>query len=490
MDDPAHASAATGPASRRVGLVVGPLLFVSAAAFAVTGTDAARDQWLTVGIVAWIATWWFTEALPIAATSLVPAVLLPATGVLAADATYARYADGVVLLFLGGFVVALAIERHGLHRRAALTALAFAGGGPRSLLASVMAVTAVLSAWISNTAAAMLMLPIVAAVVAHEEAAAEHDAEDADRLARALLLGLAYSATLGGLATLIGTPPNAILASLAGDLTGTDVGFARWMLFAMPMSIALLVATWCLLALVAFRLPRRFASGDVARSHARSELVELGPLRHVERRVLAVFVSMALAWATRPLWSDALPIQVDDTTIALTAALACFVLPAGGGERVVRWEDTARLPWGILLLLGGGLALAEAFTGSGLDARIGASLSGLEGFDDWIVVAAVALVSIAVTEVASNTASAAALIPLAAAVGTATGVDPLALAITAAVGASCGFMMPAGTPPIALAFSTGRLRVSTLVRVGIAVNLVSAVVITVAVVTGVHVVWG
>ncbi len=481
----------TGVTTRRIGLVVGPLLFAVAALVAASATGSERDQWLAVGTVAWTAAWWFTEAVPIAATSLLPAILLPAAGVLEPAAAYASYADAVVLLFLGGFVVALAIEHHGLHRRAALLALAAAGSGPRSLLAAVMVVSAVLSAWISNTAAAMMLLPIVVSLGAGARAAgASDDGDDVlVRRERALLLGMAYATTLGGMATLIGTPPNAILAGIAGDLTGTEIGFARWMLFAMPMSIGLLVATWLLLV-ASFRLPRRSSADAAARASAREQLHALGRPHGVELRVLGVFVAMALAWATRPLWADHLPFHVDDTTIALCAALACFVLPGTGGDRILRWSDTQRLPWGVLLLLGGGLALAGAFTASGLDTRVGDALGSFADASTWILVAATVVVTVLVTEVASNTASAAALIPLAAAVGTATGIDPLVLAVAAAVGSTCGFMMPAGTPPIALAFSTGRLPVPTLVRVGAVLDVVAVLVVTVAVVTGVELVWG
>lgn len=488
------------PLVRRIGLALGPLLFAACVLASSATTGAAVDQWYVAGTVAWTATWWFTESLPIAATSLLPAVLLPATGVLDADRTYASYADSVVLLFLGGFIVALAIEHHGLHRRAALMTLAVAGTGPRTLLAGLMTVAAVLSAWISNTAAAMMLLPIVASMSAPDERPA-HEAPpppppmgDDDlaeqRQARALLLGLAYATTLGGLATLIGTPPNAILAALAEELTGTQVGFARWMLFAMPLSIALLVSTWVVLVL-AFRLPRRFPAGDRSRSVARRQLHELGRMRGAELRVLAVFAAMAIAWATRPLWDDALPFTVNDTTIALVAALACFAIPEGGGRRgaLLEWHETRRLPWGVLLLLGGGIALAEGFTASGLDTRLGDSLGALAGSPTWVVVGATVLVAVLVTEVASNTASAAALIPLAAAVGAATGIDPLMLAIAAAVGSTCGFMMPAGTPPIALAFSTGRLPIPTLVRTGAVIDVLAVLVVTVAVVTGVQLVW-
>lgn len=422
-----------------------------------------------------MAVWWATEAVPLAATALLPLIAFPLLGIAPPRALAAAYGDPLIFLFLGGFLVALAIQRAGLHRRLALAVTTAAGTGPGALIGGFMAATAFLSMWLSNTATAVLMLPIARAVILVVER--EVPAPAAAGFAKALLLAIAYAASIGGIATLIGTPPNALLASFLARSRGIELGFTAWLAVGLPLAAILLAATWLLLTRVVFRLPSG-ALAPIAAALARERHAH-GPIRPAERRIAVIVAATALAWLARPWLEPVLP-GLDDTVIAITAGLALFVLPAGTGpgERLLDWASARELPWGVLLLFGGGLALAQAIAGSGLADWLGRQLGALHGLPPLLVVLVVTALVVFLTELTSNTATAATFLPLAAALASALGVEAWLLAMPVAVAASCAFMMPVATPPNAIVYASGHLRIADMARAGLLLNLVAIVVIS------------
>ncbi len=435
---------------------------------------------LVAALTAWMALWWLTEAVPVAVTALLPLALLPLLG-LEPKAVAAPYAHPLVFLFLGGFLVALAIERWGLHRRFALRALLLGGTSPRALLGAVMAVTAVLSMWTSNTATAIVMLPIVRSIV--ERARTEASEARIGQLQTALALGVAYAASIGGMGTLVGTAPNLFLASFAREQFGVEVSFARWMLVGLPLVAVMLPLAWWLLAGPLYRLDTEPMG---SRKSVRAALHALGPLSRGERAAAVVFALVAAGWTFRPLLRDlslggVRPFaSLTDTTVALLGGIALFLWPVGPGERALRWEDAERVPWGVLLLFGGGLSLAGALQRTGVTEALGAAASGLGGVPGWLALLVVATAVVFLTEVTSNTATATALVPLVAALGPALDLHPLQLATAAALAASCAFMLPVATPPNAVVFGSGYVTVRQMSRAGIALNLLASILVPLA----------
>lgn len=454
----------SGPAAFSVVLLLPPPAGMS--------PEAARAAAITV----WVALWWVTEALPIPATSLLPLVLLPATGTLSPAATAANYANPLIFVFIGGFMIALALERWQLHRRIALLIIARLGQSPARVVLGFMLATALLSMWISNTAATMLMIPMATAVIAYLGGGAAPDRSDAGAgpsgpLATALLLGIAYAASIGGIATLIGTPPNIVLAAAAQTLLDTEISFARWMLFATPPAAVALLAVWFYLTRVAFSLQKARLGGRPAGPVA--DPAGRGPLSPPQRAVLIIFVLVALAWMTRPLLINPYLPLVDDGVIALCGALALFAVPASlaEGRFLLDWETAVRLPWGIVLLFGGGLAIATAFSETGLSVWIGQSLGVLGQLPPLLIVALLVAAVVFLTEITSNTATATMLMPVLAGMAPAIGVHPLLLMAPAAIAASCAFMLPVATPPNTIVFGTGYVTMAQMVRAGLWLNL-------------------
>ncbi|MBL0922556.1 MAG: DASS family sodium-coupled anion symporter [Phycisphaerales bacterium] len=434
---------------------------------------------------------WMTEALPLAATSLLPLVLFPLLGVLTVQQAAEPYADKVIFLFLGGFLIALAMERSGLHRRIALRAILLFGTTPRRLIAGSMIATAFLSCWISNTASAMMMLPIGLSMAGLlRSRLAQNGADPAAekevrRFEVGLLLGIGYAASVGGLGTPIGTPPNLVLQAFLERELGAEVPFAQWMLMAMPLVVVMLAALWAMLCFVLFRVSIREIPGG--RDLIRSELVQLGPIGVQEKVVLAVFLSAAFAWIARdPLtrwdwFANTAPFirRVDDTVIAVAAALILFTIPISRKRvGVLEWADTERLPWGVLLLFGGGLSLAAAMKASGLDAWIGEQAVGLGSLPTPLLILGICAMVVLLSEFGSNTAVAATFLPVIAGVAVAIGVDPMLLLLPAALAATCGFMLPAGTPPNAIVFGSGKIQIHEMVRAGFLLDIIGIVLIT------------
>ena len=461
------------------GFVAGPLV---AALVLVLGPAMSEPSHRVAALATWMAIWWLTAAVPLAATALLPLLLLPLTGVGKIEQVAASYADPIIFLFLGGFFMAAASERWGLHRRLAFAVIAVVGTESSRVVLAVMLATAFVSMWISNTATAAMMLPITLALI---ELARREAPERAATFATALVLGMAYAASIGGVATLIGTPPTAIFAA-AAKLAGHPVGFAEWMAVGVPIAALMLAACWFLLVRVLF--PLRGALGGVEQLVAR-ERASLGKWSAGPIVTVSVLALATTAWVFRepkrlgaltiPGLADLMP-AISDAGIAVGAALVLFVAPVSITQRrfALDWEAAARIPWDVLLLFGGGLALAAAFDRSGLSAWLAGRLAGLHGAPPVIIVGAVTLFFVLLTELTSNTATAAMAMPLVAALAPALGADPVRLMAAAALGSALGFMLPVGTPPNALAYGTGAVTVGQMAKAGVWLDLIGVLVIT------------
>lgn len=458
----------------RIGLIIGPLLFAAMLLLPAPGgmTPAA---WLVAAVAALMVVWWISEALPIAATALLPIVLFPLLGVTDIAGATTPFANPLIYLFLGGFIIALGMERSGLHRRIALTIIVRVGTRPMAIVAGFMLAAAFLSLWVSNTATAMMMLPIALSVTRLVEGEADRDHRSG--FAVVLLLALAYACNIGGLGTLIGTPPNALLAAYLLDSHGLEIGFGQWMLVGLPLVMIALPLVFVLLTRVIFRL--RIGELPGGRELIRGELARLGRMDRAEKQVAAVFVLTAALWVTRPLLQTWLP-GLSDTGIAIFGALLLFILPVDwrAWRFVLSWRDTTRLPWEVLILFGGGLSLAAGISDSGLAEWIGAAFQRLDGLPVVLVIVLAVGAVIFLTEVTSNTATAAAFLPILGSVAVGMGLDPIVLAAPAAVAASCAFMLPVATPPNAIVYGSGRVTIPQMARAGLLINLMMVVVVT------------
>ncbi|OLO03419.1 SLC13 family permease [Salinicola socius] len=460
------------PLAARIGLVLGPIWVILTQ---VTPPPAGMEPaaWHCVGLALLLATWWATEAIPIPATSLLPMPLAPALGIADLKSTAASYANPTIFLFLGGFLLGIAMQRWNLHRRIALRILNVVGQKPKQQIAGFMLATGFISMWVSNTATAIMMLPIGMSVVSLFASA---ESREVKRYATALLLAIAYSASIGGIATLIGTPPNAILAGYLSSEQNIELGFAQWMIIGLPVSIAMMVVAWWWLTRGGFTLKLDDNDGDVIGD----ELSKLGKLSSAEARVGIVFLLAALAWVTRPLLNDWGVEWLSDTSVALFAGVALFLIPSGNERHrpLLLWEDAKDLPWGILLLFGGGLALASTISGSGLADWIANQLGIFGTLPLLLLIGAIVLVVIFLTELTSNTATAAAFLPLLGALAMSLDVDPLLITVPAAIAASCAFMMPVATPPNAIVFATGQMTIQSMIRAGFFLNVIGTILVT------------
>jgi len=464
----------TATLRRRLGLAAGVVLCVGLLLLpAPEGLDPAA--WRTAAVGSLMAVWWITEALPIAATALVPLVLLPLLGVTDIDGATTPYANPLIFLFMGGFIIAQAMQTWNLHRRIALGIVRWVGVNPSSIVVGFILASAFLSMWVSNTATALMMLPIGLSIIElTRERLEEGDA--APHFAVVLLLSIAYACNVGGMGTLIGTPPNALLAGFFSESYGVEVGFAQWMIVGLPLVAVALpsiygVLTW-VYPLELEQLPGGAAIID-------EERAKLGVISTAETRVAVVFGATALLWMTRPLLSDFVP-GLSDAGIAITASLALFLIPAGTEDRaLLTWPDAEALPWGVLLLFGGGLSLAAAISDTGLAKWMGQGVNALGGWPVLaVLVCAVALI-VALTEITSNTATTAAFLPILGAVAVGIGENPFLLAVPAALGASCAFMLPVATPPNAIVYGSDLLTIPQMSRAGVWLNLLFIVLVTV-----------
>lgn len=460
-----------------VGLVLGPLLFI----LVLTAVDLeglSKEGHAVLASTLWIAIWWISEAIPIAVTSLLPIVLFPVTGGLGLAETTASFGHKYIFLYIGGFMLAIAIERWNLHRRMALSIINLIGTSMKMIVLGFMIATAFLSMWISNTATSVMMIPIGLAIISQLKDNPETEADENWLFGKMLMLAIAYSASIGGLSTLIGTPPNLVLAGILSELYGVEISFSQWIKFGLPVSVLLLFACWWYLTSRAFTLKVKSFPGG--RPEIERQLVALGPISIQERRVLVVFTLTALAWITRSFLLQPLIPAIDDTIIAVCAGLSLFLIPASAkfGRALITWEEAVKLPWGILLLFGGGLALAEGFQSSGLAVYIGEQMATLDGVSLlallFILVGAVNFL----TEITSNLATTAMMLPILAPLAFSIGIHPYLLMVGTTVAASCAFMLPVATPPNAVVFGSGYLKIVDMVRVGIWMNILSILLIT------------
>jgi sodium-dependent dicarboxylate transporter 2/3/5 len=475
---------------KSVGLLAGPALALCVLLF-FDLSPGHPEVTQTAAVALLMASWWITEALPLAATSLLPVVLFPVLGVMSGKTVAGLYFNHIIFLFIGGFIVALAMERWNLHRRIALRILLWIGVKPRRMLLGFMLATAFLSMWISNTATTMMMVPIaIAIVVKLEESFGEKNVR---HYAVGVFLGIAYAASIGGVATLVGTPPNLSFARIIGICfpDAPDVSFASWLVFALPVSVVLLAVAWSLLSVL---FCRGGNAHDIDVAPFAAEYNRLGPLTFEEKVVLVDFSALALLWVFRadialgsitvPGWSRLFPKAafLNDGTVSIAMALLLFALPSrrGRGGRIMDWETAGRLPWNIVLLFGGGFALASGFKESGLSLWLGQQLEGARFLSPSIIVAIVCLLITFLTELTSNTATAEMLLPVLAALAVAVRLNPLLLMVAGTLSCSCAFMLPVATPPNAIVFGTQRLRISQMARAGFFLNLAGVVCITLA----------
>jgi solute carrier family 13 (sodium-dependent dicarboxylate transporter), member 2/3/5 len=507
--------------AKRIGLFAGPALFIGIL-FAPIAEDLPFEAKIVLASTVWMASWWITEAIPIYVTALLPLVLFPSLNVTELGETSTNYADRIVFLFLGGFVLAKAVEKANLHKRFALNILKSFGTNPRYIVAAFMLVTGFLSGWMSNTATTMLMLPIAAAVVSQVQ-----EKQHRDKFGLCLMLSIAYSASIGGMSTLIGTPPNAIFASLSRSILDIEVTFSQWLIVGLPISAISLVVAWLYMVNVGVNI-RSIKSIAEEKGAIRSRLSELGKITRDEIMVAGIFAATAGAWITRGLfWQDILP-MIDDSTIAIIAAISLFLIPSSSsssasakkneiennknpqnrnkekpnfvqmsknrgeetrrdsaeqakehaGKRLMNWDTAVTIPWGVLLLIGGGLALANAYTTTNLDEWIAEKLTFLEGMNFLLIILVLVAVAIFTSEIVSNTATAALLIPISASLATSLQIDPVLLMVPITIATSYGFVMPVGTPPNAIVFASGYVTIPKMARAGLPLDIIAIMMVT------------
>ena len=439
------------------------------------------QAWRAAAVGLWMAIWWATEAIPVPVTAFLPIVIFEPLGIASIRDAAAPYANPIIYLFLGGFLMALALERWNLHRRIALAILDRTGTDGRRLIGGFMLVCAGLSMWMTNTSTTMMLLPIVLSVIAviHDNVP-DLSEKNRNNFRIAMLLGLAYSASIGGLATLVGTPPNALLIGYLADNYGLEISFARWMTVGIPVTLVMLPIAWIVLTRFMYRV--NVPASDAVKEHLHELREEMGPMTTPEKRVAVIFVLVILSWMLgRPL-AEFIGIKgVTDPGIVMTAAVLLFVMPSGSTSQaqLMTWHDARRLPWGVLILFGGGLSLAAAVSNTGLALWLGESLAPLNAWGlAVLVVASVALV-IFLTELTSNLATTATLLPVMGAIAVQAGLPPLLLTVPITIAASCAFMLPVATPPNAIVFATGEITIPQMVRAGFVLNLIGIVVVTI-----------
>jgi sodium-dependent dicarboxylate transporter 2/3/5 len=511
-----------GPAVAGLVYLLLPEVYRGIAGDEVAFTHAGRA---TLAVMAWMATWWLSEAIDISATALLPIAIFPVLGILPIGQTTAPYGSEFIFLFLGGFILALSMQRWQLDRRIALVTLRFVGAKPSNVIGGFMLITAVMSMWVSNTATAAMMLPIGLSVIAlvfkQLSEGSEDEAETADpadirgkNFALSLMLGIAYAASIGGIASIIGSPPNVILVGFLSREYGIEIGFAQWMLFGVPFAAIFLVIAWVMITWVLYPFDIKEIEGG--RSLFRRQLKSLGPMKRGEWITMIVFFCTAVLWTTRPLLAGITVGSGDDAWrpfaglsdagIVIIAAIALFVIPVSSApppkpktdakrrwhhpvsDQIFRrlgtitftmnWETAMKLPWGILILFGGGLSLAAAVQANAVAEFFGAQAAVLKGVPPLVLVLAVTAGVIFLTELTSNTATTATLIPVLAGLAPGVGVSPEMLILPATIAASCAFMIPVATPPNAIVFASGHITVEQMAKAGLWLNLIGIALVT------------
>jgi sodium-dependent dicarboxylate transporter 2/3/5 len=477
MSDNTNASA--GYSLRQFfGLLAGLMCF--AGILTLPAPDGLTDRGMQVAAMALLmAIWWICEPIPVYATAMIPVVALPLLGVMDVRAAAAPYANPIIFLFMGGFMIALAMQRWDLHRRIALTILSWAGVGPQQLVGGILASTVFISMWINNTSTTLMMLPIALSIIPLMQAG---DAAQAKRFATAMVLAVAYGASIGGVATLIGTAPNALLAGFIQQTFNVQVSFAAWMVIGVPVSVTIAIVCWFLLCRVLYPIPSTPVAG--AAEHIAKERARLGPMQRGEKIIAAAFAVSALLWIFQPILARELPqLKITDAGIAMTVALVLFLIPVDlkRGIFALDWDWANKIPWGLLVLFGGGLSLADAAGSSGLAEWLGQTMSSWSGVSIILLIVVFVAMIVFLSEIASNTAATATLLPVLATAAVALGESPLLLCVAGAMAASGGFMLPVATPPNAIAFGTGHVTVQQMARAGIWLDLIWVAIVSIGV---------
>lgn len=478
----------------KVGFFLGPLVCIFMLLMPLP-TGMKPEALRVAAVTALMAIWWITEAIPIPATSLLPIALFPILRIMPSKAATAPYADHLIYLFMGGFFIAVTMERWNLHRRIALNTIKLVGVSPSRMIFGFMAATAFLSMWVSNTATTMMMVPIGLAVIQQAFGFEGHELKAGGsgpeyNFGTALMLGIAYAASIGGVATIIGTPPNTIMVAMIGKMYGQHIGFAQWMAFGVPLSVITLLVCWFLLTRVLFPMGGlSLAGGAEIIDH---ELAQLGPMKKEEKYIVAVGCLVGFCWIVRGFIKIPELKMVHDATIGIAGALILFALPTdfSKGKFLLDWKTAVKIPWDVILLFGGGLAIANGFTKTGLADWIAGNLSTLQGMAPVLFVMLVVAITIFMTELTSNTATATLLIPIMGSAAVALGINPYATIIGACVAASFAFMLPVATPPNAVVFGSGCVSISQMARSGFWLNVFGILVITVMTFYVMPVLWG
>ncbi len=456
------------------GLILGPTAFLFILVFH-PFQDLSSDANATLAVTCWVALWWMGEFIPIYATALLPIVLLPLTGAAPIDQTTMAYGDKMLFLFMGGFIIAIAMEKWDLHKRIALNIIKTVGSNPDRIILGFMIATGLLSMWISNTATTLMMATIAMAIVTQTSEQVGNTGND---FFKSMLLGVAYSASVGGVATLVGTPTNPIFVAVASDLYDVDVPFVNWMLFALPFSVLVIFLTWIYLTKIAYKsknVDLKMSSNVIER-----ELDKLGPMKYEEKAVAWVFGITAFLWITRTFFLGRIIPELNDTTIAIAAGVSLFLVPSKKEDSLglISWGEAVKLPWGVIILFGGGLSIAAAFRSSGLAEWFGQQLVSLDALPLFAIILLVTLIVNFLTEVTSNVATASIILPVLAAFSEAIGIHPFLLMVPATMAASCAFMLPVATAPNAIVFGSGKLKVGDMAKTGFLLNLISSFLIS------------
>ena len=474
----------------RLGLYLGPIAFLLIYFF-VESPGLNPEAKAMLALTVWMAIWWITEALPIAGTALLPLILMPLLGILKIAPVSANYMHPTVLLYMGGFLLATGIEKWGLHRRIALNIINLLGTNLRMIVLGFILATGLLSMWISNSATALMMLPIGLAVVSQfQTQLGEQNFSLSDKLGKNIMLGIAYSASIGGMATLIGTPTNAILSAVVKQLYDYEIAFNEWMLFGFPFAVILLIICWYYLITFGNNLPKNFQLVG-GKSVISAQLSALGRITFEEVVVLIVFGLVCFSWITRSFLLSPLIPGLDDTIIVLIGVVLLLLLPSSkSGERILDWKTAEKIPWGVLILFGGGLALAEGFKETGLAEWLGQKFTLIEGVGFFVLLLIIIGSVNFLTEVTSNVATASMLLPILASVAVKLDLHPFGLMVGATLAASCAFMLPVATPPNAVVFGSGYLQMKDMVKAGLWLNILSIFLITLMVYFILPWLWG
>ena len=472
---------------KNIGLFLGPIVFFIVKIF-YNPVDLSEQGLSILASTLWVAIWWVTEAVPIYVTALIPIILFPLSGGLELKQTTAAYGHKFVFLFVGGFILAIAIEKWKLHKRIALNIISLVGTKKSNIILGFMIATAFLSMWISNTATAVMILPVGLAIISQLKDNPKTIQNENLVFGKTLMLAIAYSASIGGMATLIGTPPNLVLAGVIKTSYNIEINFLQWMSFGLPISILLLFICWKYLTSIAYKFDdQNFDSGL---NEINDQLKSLGKISYEEKSVMIVFIGTALAWITQSFIIKKYIPEIDDTIIAIIAAVILFILPnKEGSHKLLSWDDAVKLPWGILLLFGGGMALAKGFDTSGLAIWIGSQMSFFNAIPLLALLCLLVAMVNFLTEITSNLATTAMLLPVLVALAETIGVNPYYLLVGATVAASCAFMLPVATPPNAVVFGSKILKIDDMIKKGFWMNLISIFILTAAVYWVLPIIW-